>query len=352
MSLLSSMTNSVPNLLEREAARIVVFHQGALGDFLLTVPIVEELCAAWPGSGIASGGAKVLIDFWAKPEYVSLLEGKRYLGASYSVHGPLVSALFRDDLWQSVPLPDFLLNAHHVFIFGQSGSQLLSERLSVRLNGRVDWVRSFPLPDSPRVHVSDFLRQQVKELGFELREMPWSLDPPSRALQASARQLEDWGGSEKPVLVHPGSGGKRKVWPLANWSALLCWLKEDLHLPVLLSVGPADEYLEDFAIAMARADVRVVSGLSTLELAALLSHCRLYVGSDSGVSHLAAAVGLSTVAVFGPSDPAIWAPGGRSVRVLQRAWSDSETLLWDHSGCAGFADKEMRGIIMGFIRAL
>ena len=122
-----------------------------------------------------------------------------------------------------------------------------------------------------------------------------------------------------------------------------------MHLPVLLSVGPADEWLEGFARAMGKAGVPVVSGLSPAGLAALLSRCRLYAGSDSGVSHLAAAVGIPTVAVFGPTDPAVWGPRGRSVHILQRSWSEARTLQWGTPDFAGVADDEMVEIIRGVV---
>jgi ADP-heptose:LPS heptosyltransferase len=57
--------------------------------------------------------------------------------------------------------------------------------------------------------------------------------------------------------------------------------------------------------------------MSVGQVAALLARCRLYVGNDSGLTHLAAAVGAETVAVFGPTDPAVWAPRGSRVRVVR-----------------------------------
>jgi ADP-heptose:LPS heptosyltransferase len=58
-------------------------------------------------------------------------------------------------------------------------------------------------------------------------------------------------------------------------------------------------------------------GLSLVETAALLERCTLFVGNDSGLSHLAAALGIPTVAVFGPTDPSVWAPRGRRVEAVR-----------------------------------
>ena len=64
--------------------------------------------------------------------------------------------------------------------------------------------------------------------------------------------------------------------------------------------------------------VHLAHNLPLPELAAVLSRCRLFLGHDSGVSHLVAAVGTPCVLLFGPTDPAMWAPPGDHVRVLRR----------------------------------
>ena len=61
-------------------------------------------------------------------------------------------------------------------------------------------------------------------------------------------------------------------------------------------------------------------------LAAFLSECRLFIGSDSGVSHLAALVGIPTIVMFGPTDPGFWAPRGPNVHILKESWEESEVL--------------------------
>ena len=121
-------------------------------------------------------------------------------------------------------------------------------------------------------------------------------------------------GKGEVLAVHPGSGGRRKCWPAGHFAQLV----RRLGMPVLLLEGPADAGpcarvagLVGRALPLVRA-----AGFSVPQAAALLARCRLYVGNDSGVSHLAAALGAATVAVFGPTDPAAWRPLGP--RVLTR----------------------------------
>jgi ADP-heptose:LPS heptosyltransferase len=72
--------------------------------------------------------------------------------------------------------------------------------------------------------------------------------------------------------------------------------------------------------------VGVLEGLSLPALAALLSMANLYIGNDSGVTHLAAATGAPVVAVFGPTNPVVWGPRGPEISVYEDSWSAEEIL--------------------------
>src|SRR5208337_1538201 len=110
---------------------------------------------------------------------------------------------------------------------------------------------------------------------------PLALSPPVSEKQAATDLLCELGIYSKPVFIRPGSGGRRKVWPLGNWHGLIEWIRRELQLQALLSIGPADDYMDEFSGAMRKAGVPIVSGLPLLRLCALLSVCRIYVGSDS-----------------------------------------------------------------------
>jgi heptosyltransferase-2 len=136
-------------------------------------------------------------------------------------------------------------------------------------------------------------------------------------------------GSVKPlVALHPGSGSKQKNWPIENWIELGDKLLKDGSFTgtILVVAGEADES-ESAALASAWNDARVrfATSMSLPQLAALLEHS-IFVGHDSGISHLAAAAGAECVLLFGPTDPAIWAPRGQHVRVL-RAPGSNLTML-------------------------
>jgi hypothetical protein len=112
------------------------------------------------------------------------------------------------------------------------------------------------------------------------------------------------------AIIHPFSGSPRKNWPLDRFRALA----DRLPLPVEWSAGPEEDLKE----------ARRFSDL--YELACHLAGARVYVGNDSGITHLAAAVGTPVVAVFGPTDPAVWGPRGRRVQTMRQSegWPDVE----------------------------
>jgi len=114
------------------------------------------------------------------------------------------------------------------------------------------------------------------------------------------------------LAIHAGSGSPRKSWPAARFVALLEALAPDRWL---LVCGPADA---DASAALRRRPGAVVAeGLPARVLGAALGRAGLFVGNDSGVSHLAAAWGAPTIALFGPTDAATWAPDGPCVRVVR-----------------------------------
>src|SRR6185312_7546559 len=107
---------------------------------------------------------------------------------------------------------------------------------------------------------------------------------------------------ERFAVIHPFSGSPRKNWPVENFRQLAAKLER--IMPVLWCAGPDDPPLEG---ALCIPDL--------YDLACWLARAALYIGNDSGITHLAAAVGTPVLALFGPTDPAVWAPRGPHVRV-------------------------------------
>lgn len=115
------------------------------------------------------------------------------------------------------------------------------------------------------------------------------------------------GPREPYAVIHPFSGSLRKNWPLERFRAMAHGLERRMR--VYWCAGPEDPPLE----GAVRID-------DLYELGCRLAGAALYVGNDSGITHLAAAVGTAVLALFGPTDPAVWAPRGANVKVA--CWSE------------------------------
>jgi heptosyltransferase-2 len=121
------------------------------------------------------------------------------------------------------------------------------------------------------------------------------------------------------IAIHPGSGSEAKNWPLERWVEVArSILSSYENRRVLLIGGEADtERISRLQAILPNERVRSAQHLPLVDLAARLRSCALFIGHDSGISHLAAAVGTPSLLLFGPTDPAIWAPVNRQVRVLR-----------------------------------
>jgi len=169
-----------------------------------------------------------------------------------------------------------------------------------------------PEPPAPR-HAAAWAAEALEELGvpaaLDVAPMVFGTEERAQAATIRARLPARF------LALHPGSGSPTKNWPADRFASIAARLSRGE--PFLVVAGPADRD----AVAPLRA-VRgavVAEGLPARVLGALLSEAGLYVGNDSGVTHLAAASGATTLALFGPTDPASWAPLGRAVRVLRSA---------------------------------
>ncbi len=173
------------------------------------------------------------------------------------------------------------------------------------------------------VHASLWLCRPLSELGIAGSEDPSDLTPSSEETAQAAPLLR-----ELPhgfVAVHPGSGSASKNWSAPRFAELVDRLAAGERW--LLVSGPADAAAS--ASLLERRDCVVAHELAPRVLAALLSRAGVYVGNDSGVTHLAAACGAPVLAVFGPTDPELWAPVGPRVRVVRAPGADLSRLAVD-----------------------
>jgi ADP-heptose:LPS heptosyltransferase len=117
------------------------------------------------------------------------------------------------------------------------------------------------------------------------------------------------------VLVHPGSGSVHKRLEPRRIASLIERLWQEGMYPLILE-GPADQDAVGQALHFVSRPPLVLRALDLSQLAGVFAQVALYIGHDSGVTHLSALLGVPTIAVFGPTDLHRWAPRGRHVTIL------------------------------------
>jgi len=293
------------------AGRCLVVHPGALGDVLLALPALTHLGAL--------GFTRVLA---AAPRLGNLVRDGGAVEEAVDLEGLGLHHLFVAGVGS--PALAGLQRFDAVVSWLGAGDPEYARRLAIA-SPRAIVARARPAP-GVSTHVGAHLLATLAPLGALPATLPAARLEATPAARAWAR---DWLGSRglgpgEVVLLQAGAGSPAKIWPDAP--GLARRLEAD-RVPVVLVAGPADgPALARFGGTAGVGDDRVLRDLPLDRLAALSSLARAFVGNDSGPTHLAAAVGCPTLALFGPTDPAIWRPLGARVRV---AAGRGPTSPWD-----------------------
>jgi ADP-heptose:LPS heptosyltransferase len=177
--------------------------------------------------------------------------------------------------------------------------------------------RAHPFRPAERIHLAEHFLRSIGAPRVPEEPLEAHLELPPEVLAVAARR---WGGQRRPFLVmHPGSGGRAKRWSGAGFERVARrWLQRGGRVVVLLGAAEGLPEAGDWCAK----GFEVASGMDLVAVAALLRIADAYLGNDSGVSHLASAVGARGVALFGPTDLRRWGPVGPGVRALSlEPWS-------------------------------
>ncbi|MCX6903044.1 MAG: glycosyltransferase family 9 protein [Verrucomicrobia bacterium] len=167
--------------------------------------------------------------------------------------------------------------------------------------------------DAAGVHATKVLLKPLERLAiFEASHVP------RLQITTAERGPTAAGGGGHPLLVlHPGSGSERKNWPEAAWAELLRELAAVPDLAFRLVGGEVEgTRLDRLAALLPRPRTELWRSLPLVELAGRLAACDAFMGHDSGISHLAAALGLPTLVLWGETVETVWRPQGHHVRIL------------------------------------
>jgi len=290
---------------------MLVIHQGALGDFILALPALETIRKAFPRA------RSVIMGY---PRILELVQERFYAEDIFSVDQKGMASFFIQEGNLDFTLSEFFKTFDLIVVFGKDGEGTVIWNLRRVCQGQVLPINTFPAWDE-KVHITDHLLKQFDPYG-----LPASQPNPRLYLKKSDREwAKDFWKSHgvtpeersKVIILHPGSGSKKKAWPLDRFLSLARTLQDRLGSKMLVVLGPAEgaDVGKAFEGAGPTAPI-LANGLTLLQLASVMEGCWFFIGNDSGISHMAAALRLPTVAIFGPTDQRVWSPRGEKTFVV------------------------------------
>jgi len=273
-----------------------VFHSGALGDFVLTWPLLRSLRVSGRGVVVVARGGHARLAA-AELGVIGIDAEARRFTRLWAGDGGQEEERVRDASLVLTFLADPVTESGRVW--AQGAAAMFPDAEIVYIG---------PPASLSRTHAWE--RFEVAEHGI----VSW---------RANA------GG---PVVVHVGAGSREKMWAMERWREVVESLRGDGRDVRVL----AGEVEMERLTAQERSAFAAMGGEFCEDLGALAASLRpasLVIGCDTGPTHLAAQLGVTTVALFGPTDPAVWAPRGPRVRVIApdrpmpMAWLTVERVL-------------------------
>jgi len=286
--------------------RILVIRTGGVGDFILSLPVIDALADAWPAAEI---------EILGRPAIAALAQSK--VTRIVSIDDRRFARLFTEAPLEATDAAAAYLSAFDTVVsfLGTPESEF-----GRKLRSLVPRTLFIPPPAPGAKHAVVHFLDCLEQAGIQASKCVSpriDLDPKDR--EGGARLLERLLGpddTKQPIILHPGSGGRQKNWVPASFARTVQLFRR-LGWSAILLEGEADEAaVRAVSDHLQPDEPRVLKDASLLQVAGAIACSRLIVGNDSGISHLAAALGTPLVCLFGPTDPVVWRPLGTSVRVL------------------------------------
>ncbi len=279
---------------------ILVIRPGAVGDALIAFPTLHALRTKYGAKRItfvSNASVLPLAQAWKLANDVSNFEQTRW------------SELFSTTGIRDTGLRELLATTDMAVCWLGDPDHLVENNLRQTGVKKIIVAPGRP-PENSFAHVAEYLASTVK---------------------IPAKQVRSWhptlpGAPEtgRTIAIHPGSGGERKNWPIASFAEIIKTLWQE-NYEVLLLAGPAEEqklaYLQRHLAPLPPLQglYKTLVNAPLLEIVQQLRQCRGYLGNDSGITHLAAMLGVPTVAIFGPgSRVSNWEPLGKHVDIIQQ----------------------------------
>jgi heptosyltransferase-2 len=288
--------------------RILVIRGGAIGDFIFTLPVFEALKMRDPDGEV---------DILGYSGVAELAVGRRHAANLRRVDGAEWAALFSPDGQLGEAERRYLSGFDETYCVWPDADGVIGENLLRAGSRKVVSVDPTPV-EGKGVHVVDHIARQCERAGLPIQYREPHLYPSERDRRWVERYMRISSAGDRPLLaLSPGSGSTSKNWPADHYATVARhWMKRSGS--ALIVSGPAEEKMAgELRRSLGEDGVFFLSNEPLPCVAATLERCEAFIGNDSGITHMAAAVRTPTLAIFGRTNPTVWQPRAPRVKVLQ-----------------------------------
>jgi heptosyltransferase-2 len=281
--------------MDSRQGKILVIRGGAIGDFILTLPAIAALRRQFPEAWLEVLGYPHIVQLAVA---ATLVDRAQFIEAR-----PLATFFARNGELES-DMVDYFSEFDLIISYLYDPDEIFQANV-----GRCSPAPFIVGPHRPdekaRLHATKAFLQPLERLAI------FDADPVPRLTLEPEPATLDW------LALMPGSGSPRKNWPESHWADLLEGLVRETEFDLLLVGAQAEaERLQRLAAALPPERFRLAQSLPLPELGRRLQGCAAFIGHDSGISHLAAALGLPGIVLWGDAAEEVWRPPSGKVAVL------------------------------------
>ena len=275
--------------------RVLVLFPGALGDFICFLPALNALAE------------RAFVDLFARSEFADLVPDSVCVR---SIESYKINRLFVPDAASEDVLRRFLARYASIYSWLGSGNDVFVQRLQELCGERA---QIFPFDSAAAKGQQSEYYLSCLGIVTDDKLLPKVVVNPEAMLWSGGFWARRLLGKSRVLIIAPGSGAREKNWPAEKFASVAEWWRAEGGEPLVV-IGPVEEERGGLEALLRR--FTVARNLTLGQLAAVIARADIYLGNDSGVTHLAAALGIPTVALFGPSNSKKWRPRGQRVAVL------------------------------------